>query len=118
MNIITKSEDEAKGIAGESMHRKKGVTCDLNCFEFIFGQRLRVLSTEGNTRYKVPSKEPHEVLVSSFIKPGACESAHTLITPGEFMGYKPGAGLSQETESSADDIPKQRRHNINSRSAN
>lgn len=26
MNIITKSEDEAKGIAGESIHRKKKVS--------------------------------------------------------------------------------------------
>ena len=68
-----------------------------------------LISKKNSCSSKIPQPPPHNFSNGPSLKPGACESAHTVIRPGEFMGYKPRATVN--------DIPKQRCQNIHSRPA-
>ena len=68
-----------------------------------------LISKKNSCSSKIPQPSPHNFSNGPSLKPGACESAHTVIRPGEFMGYKPRATVN--------DIPKQRCQNIHSRPA-
>lgn len=52
MNIITKSEDEAKGIAVESKHRKKKVSSAILTALSLYLDKGYEFEVQGNTRYK------------------------------------------------------------------
>ena len=93
MHIITKSEDEANAIAGESMHRKKGVPYTiLTALRLYLDKGYEFEVQKGTLDIKYPQKNHTKYSSLHSIKPGASESAHTLIPPGEVMGYKPRAG--------------------------
>ena len=92
MNIITKSEDEAKGIAGESMHQKKVSPAIWSALSLYLDKGYEFEVQKGTLDIKYPQKNHTKYSSLHSIKPGASESAHTLIPPGEVMGYKPRAG--------------------------
>ena len=57
MNLITKSEDEAKGIAVESMHRKKGVPYTiLTALRLYLDKGYEFEDQKGTLDIKYPQK--------------------------------------------------------------
>ena len=58
MNIITKSEDEAKGIAVESKHRKKKVSSAILTALSLYWTKVTSLKFKGTLDINSTSKEP------------------------------------------------------------